>query len=203
MPASWVVPTAERRLGKLLTTAFPCLVFPGCAHLTSQLFLLGLTSSLVLCTQPPSLYSPGSVCSLSTCHLLPSLCVVFCWCSAWICCHECCNFRPAEEVSINPLQNQEGKKFQVLCSQDTHLQNIAERNPSISAKILYKFGIWTNCQLGPTADSYLHVLEIRSGFWRSCPCSLRIQFQEQLAQVSCQSSLHLMTQTLSFGTYKH
>uniref|UniRef100_A0A8B9F6K8 Acid phosphatase 6, lysophosphatidic n=1 Tax=Amazona collaria TaxID=241587 RepID=A0A8B9F6K8_9PSIT len=25
----------------------------------------------------------------------------FCWCSAWICCHECCSFRPTEEDPLS------------------------------------------------------------------------------------------------------
>lgn len=135
MPASWTVPTAERRLERLLTGAFPFSVFPRCTHFThrNSLWLLVVTSSLVLCTWPSSPYSPGSLCSLSTCHLLP-LFVAFCWCSAWICCHECCNFRPTEEVSINSLQNQEGKKFQVQYSRDAHLKRVSHRNTSISAK---------------------------------------------------------------------
>lgn len=144
--------------------------------------------------------------------LAPSLCVAFCWCSAWICCQECFNFRPMEEVSINPLQNQEGKRFQIQCSRDAHLKKVSQRNPSILA-----IGVprsFTSSVSGVTfsyiylihqnlSDNYLYVLEVCSGFWRSRFCSLCVQFQKQIARVTCQSSLLFMTQKPNFVTYKH
>jgi len=80
MPASWAVPTAERRLGSLLTTAFHFSVFPRSTHLAhpNSLWLPVATSSLALHAWPSSPRSPGSVCSLSTCDLLP----LFVWFSA-------------------------------------------------------------------------------------------------------------------------
>lgn len=114
MSASWAVPTAQRRLGRILNSAFPCLVFPRCTHLLhpNTLWLLAVTSSLffALSFLPQLSWSCRFFTSLS---LVPSLCVSF-----------CCSFRPAKEVSVNPLQNQEGKKL-------THLKKVSQGNPSI------------------------------------------------------------------------
>lgn len=102
--------------------------------------------------------------------LAPSLCVAFCWCSAWICCHECCNFRPTEEVSINPLQNQEGKKFQVQCLQDTPLRNFFQmcirwykylgQNPLKSSVSGVTFSVSYSWQLLVCPRKRLRVLKI-------------------------------------------
>lgn len=116
--------------------------------------------------------------------LAPSLCVAYCQCSAWICCHQCCKFRPAEEVCINRTSESRGQRVpgpvftRCTATSEKRFLEKSEYLSNRSTKIPHKFSVWSNFQLYATVDNYLYVLEICSGFWRTHLCSLRNRYQK-------------------------
>lgn len=128
MPASWAVPTAERRLGRLVTSTFPFSVFldshtshiptlPGSWLLFRKLFAPGPFPHSVFFG---TFFINLSLASLSLCSLLLVLGSV------------AINAAISDllrKFALTALQNQESKEFQVQCSQDalSHLKKLSLR----------------------------------------------------------------------------
>lgn len=128
MPASWAVPTAERRLGRLVTSTFPFSVFldshtsniptlPGSWLLFRKLFAPG--------PFPHSVFFGTFFINLSLASLsLRSLLLVLGSVAINAAISDL-----LRKFALTALQNQESKEFQVQCSQDalSHLKKLSLR----------------------------------------------------------------------------